>query len=166
MAYWDAGDVIFQDRLQGLWDLVSEHPERLLVVEEPESHPENTAVADWTLSIRDPEARRRAFDLLSTRPFLNSGFAAGTAKTLLAYLREADRMLHSADLAGTADWGDQTALNLYCYSAPGRARGRSLKAGTTASTPGPGIASGSAPMAASPRPTGPRSPSSTATRSP
>ena len=77
----------------------------------------------WTLTIRDPAARRRAFDLLSTRPFLNSGFAAGTARTLLAYLREADRLLHSSDLLGTADWGDQTALNLYCYSVAGRERG-------------------------------------------
>jgi len=122
VAYWDAGDVIFQGRLGPLWGLVRADPDRLLAVPEPLAHPENTAVARWTLSVRDPEARRRAFGLLSARPFLNSGFAAGTAGTVLRYLREADRLLHSADLLGTTDWGDQTALNLYCHTDPGRWR--------------------------------------------
>lgn len=122
VAYWDAGDVIFQGRLGPLWGLVRADPDRLLAVSEPLAHPENTAVARWTLSVRDPEARRRAFGLLSSRPFLNSGFAAGTAGTILRYLREADRLLHSADLRGSSDWGDQTALNLYCHTDPGRWR--------------------------------------------
>ena len=38
------------------------------------------------LSIHDPSARKFAFDLLSTRPFLNGGFAAGTARAMLDYL--------------------------------------------------------------------------------
>jgi hypothetical protein len=120
VAYWDAGDVLFQDRLDGLWDLVRGNPEKLLAVREPRWDPSNPAVADWTLTIRDPGARTRAFELLATHPFLNSGFAAGTARTLLGYLREAHRLRHSSALLGTADWGDQTALNLYCHSDPRR----------------------------------------------
>jgi hypothetical protein len=118
VAYWDAGDVVFQNRLTDLWQTAVEHPEKLLAVREPKGHPQNRAVAAWTLSIRDAPSRRRAFDLLARSPFLNSGFAAGTARTMLCYLREADRLRHSKELKGSSDWGDQTALNLYCHSQP------------------------------------------------
>jgi hypothetical protein len=118
VAYWDAGDVVFQGRLTGLWETVRRHPDRLLAVREPTGHPRNPAVAAWTLSIRDPDARARAFRLLCARPFLNSGFAAGTARTMLTYLREAHRLRHSPALHGTSDWGDQIALNLYCHLNP------------------------------------------------
>ena len=120
VAYWDAGDVIFQSSLAPLWDLVRAHAAKLLAVREPKGHPGNRAVAGWTLSIRDPAARKYAFDLLSSRPFLNSGFAAGSAAVMLEYFREADRLRHSKELLGTYDWGDQTALNLYCHSVPER----------------------------------------------
>lgn len=120
VAYWDAGDVVFQASLDPLWNIVRANPGKLLAVREPKSHPGNAAVAAWTLSVRDPAMRRRAFRLLSTNPFLNSGFAAGTASALLEYCREAVRMLRSRDLAGTSDWGDQTALNLYCHAQPHR----------------------------------------------
>jgi hypothetical protein len=119
-AYWDAGDVVFQGSLRPLWAIAAAHPDRLLAVREPFGHPFNPAVRAWTLSIHDREARLRAFHLLSRHPFLNSGFAAGTAAALGTYLREADRLLHSRELRGTSDWGDQTALNLYCHSEPGR----------------------------------------------
>jgi len=119
-AYWDAGDVVFQSRLQPLWNIVARHPHRLLACAEPKWYPANPAVAGWTLGIRDPQTRGRAFRLLSRNPFLNSGFAAGTAETLLSYFREADRLLHSKELFGSGDWGDQTALNLYCHSDPQR----------------------------------------------
>ncbi|HVA49031.1 MAG TPA: glycosyltransferase [Pirellulales bacterium] len=118
VAYWDAGDVVFQDSLALLWQEVAAHPDKLLAVREPQGHPRNPVVAAWTLSIRDAQARRRAFDLLSTRPFLNSGFAAGTAATLLRYLRGAERLRAGRELAGSADWGDQTALNLFCHLNP------------------------------------------------
>jgi Glycosyl transferase family 2 len=120
VAYWDAGDVVFQDRLSGLWDLVRAHPDRLLAVREPYSYPQNPAVVEWTCTITDPEGRRRTFALLAKNPFLNSGFAAGTARALLRYLVEAHRLRHSSALRGTADWGDQTALNLYCHADPRR----------------------------------------------
>ena len=118
VAYWDAADVIFQARLDNLWKRVREHPHRLLAVREPRGYPGNPAVAAWSLSIHDREARTRAFELLSSRPFLNSGFAAGTAGAFLAYLREAHRLRHSSALDGTTDWGDQMALNLYCHGNP------------------------------------------------
>jgi len=120
VAYWDAGDVIFQDRLDELWRLVRANPDKLLVAAEPFGHPENTAVAEWTLSIGNPQARKWAFDLLAPRPFLNGGFAAGTASIMLQYLQGANELLHSVALRGTADWGDQTAMNLYCHSDPNR----------------------------------------------
>lgn len=120
VAYWDAGDVVFQASLEPLWAIIRANPGKLLATREPKPHPANAAVAAWTMSVRDPEMRHRAFDLLSRNPFLNSGFAAGTASALLDYCREADRMLRSRDLAGTSDWGDQTALNLYCHSRPHR----------------------------------------------
>ena len=56
--------------------------------------------------------------LLKGRHTLNSGFAAGTAGTMLRYLKEADRLLNSPALWGTSDWGDQTAMNLYCRRNP------------------------------------------------
>ncbi|HQU45286.1 MAG: hypothetical protein B7Z73_10130 [Planctomycetia bacterium 21-64-5] len=118
VAYWDAGDVIFQDSLGPLWRQVEQHRHKLLAVREPTGHPHNLAVAAWTLSVFDRAARRRAFDLLSRRPFLNSGFAAGTAKAVLKYLRQAEELRASSDLQGSTDWGDQTVLNLYCHSNP------------------------------------------------
>jgi hypothetical protein len=120
VAYWDAGDVWFQGRLDPLWAIARAHPDRLLAVREPASHPVNWAVAMWTESIADPAARAFAVDLLTTRPFLNSGFAAGTAGILIRYFEQADRLRHSAALRGTVDWGDQTALNLYCHAEPSR----------------------------------------------
>jgi hypothetical protein len=122
IAYWDAGDILFQSNLEPLWDLVGGSPDVLLVGREPLSYPENPVIQRWTNCIRDPEARRRAFELTSTHTFLNSGFAAGTARALMRYLREADRLLHSPALEGVGDWGDQLALNLFCYSYAGACR--------------------------------------------
>jgi hypothetical protein len=118
VAYWDAGDIQFQGRLESLWDLVRAHPDRLLAAAEALHYPENKVIQAWANYIRDPQARRRAFELMSTHRFLNSGFAAGTVPALLNYLREGDRLLHSADLLGVGDWGDQPAMNLYCHTNP------------------------------------------------
>jgi hypothetical protein len=120
VAYWDAADVYFQGWLVPLWQLVRSCPDRLLAVREPVGYPRNRAVTKWSRSIRDAVWRQRAFELLKTRPFLNSGFAAGTARTMLDYLREAHRLRHSHELLGTTDWGDQMALNLYCHLDPSR----------------------------------------------
>ncbi len=119
VAFWDAGDVQFQSHLEPLWALVRANPDVLLVAREPKSYPENPVIRTWTNCIHDPEARRRAFDLLSTHTFLNSGFGAGTVSALMRYLREADRLLYSPALEGVGDWGDQPAMNLFCYTNPG-----------------------------------------------
>ncbi|MFO0899970.1 MAG: glycosyltransferase family 2 protein [Pirellulales bacterium] len=118
VAYWDAGDVVFQGRLDELWAQVRLYPDRLLAVGEPWRYPGNPAVTDWTLSITDPLAREHAFALISQRPYLNGGFLAGTAGVLLRYFRAAEHLLSTPALLGTSDWGDQTALNLYCHSHP------------------------------------------------
>jgi hypothetical protein len=118
IAYWDAGDVIFQGRLKPLWELVERCPDKVLAAREPAGYPENSAVAGWTETIADPTARRRARELLYNNPFLNAGFMAGTAQTLLSYCRMAAGWYRSSMLAGTADPGDQLALNLYCHSHP------------------------------------------------
>ena len=37
---------------------------------------------------------------------------------MLSYLKKADRLMNSPAMHGTGDWGDQTAMNLYCRSTP------------------------------------------------
>jgi hypothetical protein len=115
VAYWDASDVIFQGSLDPLWQLTQAYSGKLLAVREPRGYPHNVAIAGWTRSIADPQMRRRAFELLATHPFLNSGFAAGTAAAMGRYFAEATRIRQSSELRGTTDWGDQTVLNLYCH---------------------------------------------------
>jgi hypothetical protein len=118
VAYWDAADIVFQDRIAPLWDLVRSHPDRLLAVTEQILFRVSSTCWMWTQSIRDPEARARAHDLFKGWQTINSGFGAGTARTMLGYLKAADRLLNSPALEGTGDWGDQTAMNLYCRSNP------------------------------------------------
>jgi hypothetical protein len=117
VAYWDAGDVIFQESLEPLWDLVRTFPDQLLVAREAKSYPQNPIIVPWTNRIRDPDSRRWALGVIAAHPFLNSGFAAGTASAMLRYLREGDRLLKAA-LRGVDWWGDQVALNLFCHTNP------------------------------------------------
>jgi hypothetical protein len=118
IAYWDAGDVIFQSQLEPLWDLVCAHPNQLLAAREPSGYPENPVVQMWTNGITDDEARHHAQRMLFHGPFLNAGFLAGTAGALTRYFETAARWYHSRELTGTNDLCDQTALNLYCHSSP------------------------------------------------
>jgi hypothetical protein len=118
VAYWDAGDVVFQDRIAPLWDLVRANPDRLLAATEVTPFWDGTVIWWWIETIKDPEARARAMALLKGVRTLNSGFAAGTARTMLTYLRAADKLMNSPALHGTTDFGDQTAMNLYCRSNP------------------------------------------------
>ena len=120
VAYWDAGDVLFQGKLGPLWDMVDASPDSLLITAEPKSFPDNPVIRIWSDWILDPNARARAFELMSTHVFLNSGFAAGTAAALLRYFREGDSLLNCPAIHGVGDWGDQVALNLYCHGNPGR----------------------------------------------
>jgi hypothetical protein len=118
VAYWDAGDVLFQSHLGPLWDLVRSDPDRLLVAREPVTFTENGAVSHWVKTVRDPGSRRRLLDLFSARPLLNAGFAAGTARALLRGLVAVTEHRDSPTLRGSTDWGDQTAMNLYCHTHP------------------------------------------------
>lgn len=120
VAYWDVADVIFQTSLAALWQEVARHPQALLAVREPKGYPENQVIEPWTQSIRDPMHRARAWRLVTTCPFLNSGFAAGTAAVMRRYFSTAWRMRVGPELSGTTDWGDQMGLNLYCHADPGR----------------------------------------------
>ena len=116
VAYWDVADVIFQDSLTELWQEIQSTPDRLLAVIEPKSYPENKIIPAWSLTIRHPRYRRQAFELLKQSPFLNSGFAAGTAGVMLHYFQRAVAMRNGPELSGTSDWGDQMCLNMYCHT--------------------------------------------------
>ncbi|EMI19486.1 Glycosyl transferase, family 2 domain protein [Rhodopirellula maiorica SM1] len=120
VAYWDVSDVVFQTQLDTLWQSVAIRPDVVHAVIEPKGYPDNAVIPAWSLSIHDPGHRRNAFELLKRNPFLNSGFAAGTAATLHRYFSAADRMRTGPELAGTTDWGDQMGLNLYCHQQPHR----------------------------------------------
>lgn len=122
VAYWDAGDVVFQARLAPLWKEVLDHPDQLLAARESFGIHDNPVALDWVRSIADARARRFALELLSNSPYLNAGFAAGTARTMCQYFTKANRLLNSSALRGSSDWGDQTALNLYCHSDSSRWR--------------------------------------------
>ena len=122
VAYWDVADVVFQDSLAPLWQEVRSTPDRLAAVIEPKSYPHNKVIQPWCLSIHDVPYRRQAFELLKRRPFLNSGFAAGTASVMRQYFETAHAMRHGPQLSGTTDWGDQMCLNLYCHLQPSRWR--------------------------------------------
>lgn len=120
VAYWDVADVLFQSSLKPLWRLIASNPGKLLAVAEPKGYPQNAVIPAWSLSIRDAASRSRAFGLLKRNPFLNSGFAAGSAATMHAYFSRGEAMLNGPELQGTSDWGDQMALNLYCHNDPSR----------------------------------------------
>ena len=120
VAYWDVADVIFQDSLKPLWQLIASNPGKLLAVAEPKGYPHNAVIPAWSLSIRDRAARAHAFALLKNNPFLNAGFAGGSAAAMHAYFARGAAMLNGPELLGTSDWGDQMALNVYCHSQPDR----------------------------------------------
>ncbi len=117
VAYWDAGDVLFQGSLAPLWDLVRAHPDRLLVAREPVGIGESPVIVPWTNHILDPVVRTEMRELLATRPFINAGFAAGTVRALMGYLREGDRLLQN-ELKGVLHWGDQVAMGHYIHHNP------------------------------------------------
>jgi hypothetical protein len=117
VAYWDAGDVLFQGSLLPLWELVRADPDRLLVVREPVGIGESPVIVPWTNHIENPGVRRESRQLLSSMPFFNAGFAAGTVGSLMGYLREGDRLLKT-DLKGVLHWGDQVAMGHYLHRYP------------------------------------------------
>lgn len=118
VAFWDAGDILFQGPLAPLWELVRAHPGQLLVAREPVEIGASPAIAPWTSTIIDPAARRWTFDVLASNVFYNAGFAAGTARTMIDYLQAANRLLDTS-LRGVDYWGDQVAMNYQLHTHPG-----------------------------------------------
>ena len=116
VAYWDAGDVIFQSRLHPLWEMLRAHPGKLLAVCEPDA--EHFVEDQWTKTITDPAARRNAQRTMFQRPFINAGFLVGPASALTSYFETVAHWYQTSKLGGSADPGDQLALNLYCHSRP------------------------------------------------
>ena len=118
VAFWDAADVLFQARLAPLWDLVRAYPGKILAAREPVEVGASPVLGSWTATIRDPAERRRTFEIFMAHPFVNAGFAAGTARVFLDYFRVANRLLDNA-LVGVGPWGDQVAMNRYIHESPG-----------------------------------------------
>jgi hypothetical protein len=119
VALWDAGDVLFQQRIDDLWETVRAHPTQLLAVREPATYPRNALLGVWAIRVPDHSLRREVFRVLANRPHFNSGFLAGSVSAFLPYLRFAERFLKVTRLARDP-WSDQIALNWYCHSRPGR----------------------------------------------
>jgi hypothetical protein len=65
----------------------------------------------------DPAVRRHTRELLGAMPFINAGFAAGTARALMAYLQEGDRLLET-ELKGVLHWGEQVTMGHYLHHHP------------------------------------------------
>ena len=118
VAFWDAGDVLFQRSLAPLWELVRSTPDQLQVVEEVLPWERNPAQQDWTGSIHDDQRRAQAQNLLLGKPVINGGFTAGTAAVLLDHFKRADE-LGTQQLKG-AGGGDQVILNVMRYQEPQR----------------------------------------------
>lgn len=116
VAYWDAGDVLFQRSLEPLWNEIRSMPRKLLVTEEPLSYSGNTGHQIWVKSIIKPSVRQQVFALLSEKPVVNGGFIGGTAERLLEYMTGADREIVGR-LRG-AGGGDQVVLNVCRYEQP------------------------------------------------
>ena len=118
VAYWDAGDVVFQASVAPLWDIARANPDRYLAAREVATAEQNTIAREWVETIRNPKSRARALELYLKSPIINSGFGAGTVKAVKRMLEQTHRLLHSEATMGSTDWGDQTALNLACHSNP------------------------------------------------
>jgi hypothetical protein len=115
IAYWDAGDVLFQSRLDPLWEVVRANPDKILAACEPTGS-DYLVNDEWTRSIINSQARRDAQRIISNRPFINSGFLAGSARALIKYFDTVAHWYDTPKLGGSWDPGDQMALNLYCRS--------------------------------------------------
>lgn len=120
LAYWDAGDVLFQRPLDPLWHIVQADPTKLLVTEEPLPWPKNATQRLWVQQIHSLKNRRKTQQLLHDKPVVNGGFIAGTAGMMKTYFESACRLI-SVKLKG-AGGGDQVVLNCCRYASPEKFR--------------------------------------------
>lgn len=117
VAWYDAGDVLFQSAIGSIWNIVTANPDKLLAVQEPKSYPENWAVSVWPTRIPNLQLRQSVFELISANPFYNSGFVASTVKTMSRYLSYAERFLTITQLWEEQPM-DQLAFNCYIHQRP------------------------------------------------
>ncbi len=117
VAYWDAGDVVFQCSLEPLWKAVRDTPKKLLVTEEPPPWSKNPGHKAWINHIHDRQHRASVLSLLGGNPIVNGGFVAGLAGRLKAYFDEATR-LSDGPLFGAGGGADQVTLNFCKYRSP------------------------------------------------
>ncbi len=109
VAFWDAGDVMFQHSLQPLWKSIEQEPNKFHAVLEPtRSYSES-----WLSAIRDQELRNRFRKRVKEFGFVNGGFGAATALTMKRYLRTTNQIFREQGLID-----DQTAMNLFCLMNP------------------------------------------------
>lgn len=112
VAYWDAGDIVFQNRLDEIWSTVRRNPCKLLLTRELLGHGENEAVYEWFDEMTNAEHREKVRSALGSAPVFNSGFLASTASHLTATLKDLDHIMKS--MMDGPKWGkDQLALNYY-----------------------------------------------------
>lgn len=117
VAYWDAGDVLFQGSLDPLWQTVRENSQRLLVTEEPPPWSKNPGHQAWINHIHDPTHRATVLGLLGGKQIINGGFIGGTAGRLKTYFERAAR-LSDGPLLGAGGGADQVTLNFCKYQLP------------------------------------------------
>ena len=113
VAYWDAGDTVFQRSLRPLWNSVQKLGDRLGIVAEPNGQ-NRLAIDIWTRRIHDRRGRAMSYRVMEPRAMLNGGFAASRASVLVDYLQTATKLLDTWLLRGTGGY-DQNALNIYCH---------------------------------------------------
>lgn len=112
VAYWDAGDVVFQSRLDKVWSSVRQNPGKLLITRERLGHRENPAVFEWFDELTNAEARQQVQSVLAHEPVYNSGFLAATASQMTTALKRLDHIMKT--MMEGPKWGkDQLALNYY-----------------------------------------------------
>lgn len=106
---WDAGDVLFQSRLEPLWELLETSPKQVHACRETERI--RIALRRWILKVRSPHSQAWLQQISRGKPFLNAGGLAGTAQAMHEYYTLAAPLLDSPILHGTGGW-DQMALNV------------------------------------------------------
>lgn len=115
VAYWDAGDVLFQASLDELWEIVRENQDKVHVTCEPIGHPHVPGICSWIDGIDDATQRKSVNELLHEKTMYNGGFAAGTVAAMQRFLSEVCTLQESPVLQG-AELVDQLAMNVYCHS--------------------------------------------------
>ena len=115
VAFWDAGDVVFQKSLKGLWKQVEENTSKVAVVAEPWSHRTISARDQWISTTRELSHEIELRRILRHKPIINGGFAAGYVEPMRHFLLGTDRWIHSPKLRGTGSF-NQIAMGSHCFT--------------------------------------------------